>query len=179
MTSWQAKRIKGELPKIDELPRIADLPLLESEKIPVTARQMRDLVSRPSDMVLDDFCSQSDVDLLFRLGAGNILGDKIFVAIFKGPPALNGTEKLFHSFWDTNIRDILEIVLPRGRSIRHSSRNTETGNLRPNYAYLLKNLALFRGEDKSPSNHEDNPKDELSVKLEWAYRPAPYVLGEC
>ena len=75
-----------------------------------------------------------------------------------------------------NIREILEIILPRGRSICNSEQLT--GALRPDYALLLKSLALFRGEEKSPSNR-DNPKEALSEKLVWAYRRAPYILGEC
>jgi hypothetical protein len=163
---------------MNELARIADLPLSDSEKIPITARQMHDLVSRPSDRVSDDFCTQSDVELLFRLGAGNIMCDKIAAAIVEGSPPMDGTEDSFHSFWDRNIREILEIILPRGRSIRNSNLNAETGVLRPDYAFLLKRLALFRGEEKSPNNR-NNPKTELSAKLMWAYRPAPYILGEC
>jgi hypothetical protein len=178
LESWQAKRPRGELPKIDELARIADLPLSDSEKIPINARQMHDLVSRPSDRVLDDFCTQSNVELLFRLGVGNILCDKIVATIVEGSPPMDGTENSFHSFWDRNLCEILEIILPRGRSIPNSNRNTETGVLRPDYAFLLKLLALFRGEEKSPSNR-NNPKKELSEKLLWVYRPAPYILGEC
>jgi hypothetical protein len=98
LESWQAKHPRGELPKIGELARIADLPLSDSEKIPIDARQMRDLVSHPSDRVLDDFCTQSDVELLFRLGAGNILCDKIVAAIVEGSPPMDGTEDSFHSF---------------------------------------------------------------------------------
>jgi hypothetical protein len=176
--SWQEKRPRGELPKIDELARIADLPLSDSEKIPISARQMDDLVSRGSYRVLDDFCTRSDVELLFRLGVSNILSDKIVVALVEGSPPMDGTENSFHSFWDRNLRDILEIILPRGRSIRNSHQNTETGVLRPDYAFLLKLLALFRGEEESPSSR-NNPKKELSEKLLWAYRPAPYILGEC
>ena len=178
LESWQTKRPRGELPKIDELARIADLPLSDSEKIPINARQMHYLISRPSDRVLDDFCTQSDVELLFRPGNGNILCDKIVTAIDERCPPMDGTADSFHSFWDRNLRKILEIILPHGRSIRNSNRNTETGLLRPDYAFLLKLLALFRGQEMSPGDRT-NPKKELSEKLLWVYRPAaPYILGE-
>jgi hypothetical protein len=100
--------------------------------------------------VLDDFCTQSDVELLFRLGVGNVLCDKIVAAIVEGSPPMDGTEGSSHSFWDRNLREILEIILPPGRSIRNSNRNAGTGDLRSDYAFLLKLFALFRGEEKSP-----------------------------
>ena len=126
---------------------------------------------RPSfDLTSDTYCTQNDVELIFRLGTGNPLGDKLVTAILAGPPPMDGTE---NSFWDINIRHILENVLPRGRNF-----HTETGILRPDYAFLLKDLALFRGEENPPGSRAD-PKGELSEKLAWAYRPAPYILGEC
>jgi hypothetical protein len=106
------------------------------------------------------------------------LGDKIVADIVEGCPPMDGTEDSFHSFWDRNLRGILEIILPRGRSIRNSNQNFETGVLRPDYAFLLKLLALFRGEETSPSNR-NNRRKKLSEKLMWAYTPAPYILGEC
>ena len=173
--SWRAKRPKGDLPKIQELARIADLSLSDSEKIPITARQMRSLVSLSDD---DDFCAQNDVELLFCLGSGSDLSDKIFTAVKERSPLMDSTEDLFHSFWDRNLRAILEIILPRGRSIRNSNQHTETGVLRPDFAFLFRLLALFRGEEKSLRDR-NNPKQELAEKLMWAYRPAPYILGEC
>jgi hypothetical protein len=139
---------------------------------------MRYLVPPSYDLTSDNYCTQNDVELIFRLGTGNPLGDRLVTAIFAGPPPMDGTEDSFHSFWDINIRHILENVLPRGRSIRNSNFHTETGILRPNFAFLLKDLALFRGEEKPPGSRAD-PKGELSEKLAWAYRPAPYILGEC
>ena len=76
----------------------------------MNARQMHDLVSHPSDRVLDDFCTQSDVNLLFCLGVGNILCDKIVAAIVGGSPLMDGTEDSFHSFWDRNLCKIFCLV---------------------------------------------------------------------
>lgn len=65
---------------------------------------------------------------------------------------------------------VLEHLIPAGRSSR------STGSLCPDYAFLLRELCPFRGEEKPPGSRED-PKAELSDKLAWAYDPAPYVLG--
>ncbi|KAN0068689.1 hypothetical protein V8E54_013413 [Elaphomyces granulatus] len=62
----------------------------------------------------------------------------------------DGTEASFISFWDVNIRWILEYLIPEGKSIRDSN-----------------NLCVFRGEEKPPGSRAD-PKQELSDKLEWA-----------
>lgn len=100
---------------------------------------------------------------------------KIF-NIVSTPPPPDGTESSFHYFWDANIRNVLELLIPTGRSIRDSNENTETGRLRPDFGFLVNGLCTFRGEEKAPGNTE-NPKQELGNKLNWVYDPAPYVLG--
>lgn len=80
------------------------------------------------------------------------------------------------SFWDRNVCDVLELLVPRGNSIRNISHNTATRSFRPDYAFLVGDQCLFRGEEKAPGNNE-NPKAELSTKLLWAYDLAPYVFG--
>jgi len=124
----------------------------------------------------EDLCTSDDVKLLFRLSDSETPLDKIFVTVAESPPT-QGTENAFISFWDKNVREILELLLPDGRSNRNSSQHTATRSLRPDYAFLLRRLCPFRGEEKGPDNIED-PRSELSDKLAWAYSPAPYVLGE-
>jgi hypothetical protein len=171
---WQSKRIKLKLPEIAELVRIADLPLSDEEKIPISVNRIKGLISSPIEV--KDICTSKDVELLFRAGEGNTPLDKFFFAVADAPPD-RGTEDSFHSFWDKNVRDILEILIPKGRSTRNSSHHTATGSLRPDYAFLLNKLCPFRGEEKAPDNTDD-PKKELADKLVWAYAPAPFVLGQ-
>ena len=122
-------------------------------------------------------CTRANVEALFRSeDAGYSALDKIFFIVAEHPPQ-SETEALFHSFWDSNVRTILELLIPYGRSIRDSSQRTATASLRPDYGFLLRNLCTFRGEEKPPDSNED-PRAELSNKLAWAYDPAPYVFGQ-
>jgi hypothetical protein len=163
-----------EIPEICELLTIADQPLREDEKLPILPHDMESLCS--SVFQHEDICLESDISILFRIGADRPqISSEVLSLISRSPPP-DGTESLFISFWDANIRWILEYLIPEGKSIRDSNEDTGTGNLRPDYGFLLENLCVFRGEEKPPGSRAD-PKQELSDKLEWAYDPAPYVLG--
>ena len=172
---WQSKRLKTQLPSIAELKALVDQPLLDDEKIPLGYDRFLSLINTTTPAAR---CSRVQVGALFRSedGLGYSALDKIFFIVSE-PPPLSGTEASFHSFWDSNVRSILELLIPVGRSIRDSSQHTATGLLRPDYGFLLRNLCTFRGEEKPPDSNED-PKEELSTKLAWAYDPAPYVLGQ-
>jgi hypothetical protein len=169
---WRNKHAKNALPSLIELERIADSPLSEEEKIPLSPSRFNDLISSVN---LRDICTEDDVRVLFdsRPGGGPL--DEVFFTVAKSPPD-SGTEDFFISFWDRNIRDILEIVVPAGRSLRNSNFNTATGNLRPDYGFLVDDRCVFRGEEKPPRSTDD-PREELVSKLEWVYTPAPFVLG--
>lgn len=171
---WRSKRIKGELPTIAELARVVDNPLSDEDKIPISVNRFEGLVS--SSIELQDVCTSDDVQLLFRAGHGDTPLDKLFFAVMDTPPT-DGTEAAFIHFWDTNVRTVVELLLPIGRSTRNSSLHTATASLRPDYAFLLNKLCPFRGEEKPPGSTDD-PRKELASKLAWAYKPAPYVLGK-
>ncbi|KIL57417.1 hypothetical protein M378DRAFT_171735, partial [Amanita muscaria Koide BX008] len=170
---WRSKRIKSELPTIAELARIVDLPLSDDEKIPIPLETMKALVS--SSIEMQDVCTMSDVELLFRPGSLNPPFFKNFSAVADAPPIM-GTDKSFIQFWDNNVRCLLELLVPGGRSIRNSYQHTATSSLRPDYAFLVSKFCAFRGEEKAPDNNDD-PRKGLSDKIVWAYAPAPYVLG--
>jgi hypothetical protein len=161
------------LPTIAELARIVDLPLAHSEKIPISETRIQSLVNVET---ATDFCTREDVELLFRAEDSESLLDRFYFTVLDAPPA-EGTENSFISFWDKNARNILEFLVPGGRSTRNSNLHTATMLLRPDYAFLIGNLCPFRGEEKAPESKGD-PKKELGAKLVWSYDPAPYVLGE-
>ncbi|GJJ14384.1 hypothetical protein Clacol_008648 [Clathrus columnatus] len=170
---WRSKRAKAELPAVNELTSIVDHPLSEEEKIPLSNKFLRSLISHE----LDDTCTAADVALLFR--ATNYESDPAiirFYAAVKSRPPPEGTKDSYHGFWDRNINDIIAAILPDGKMQRNSNRDTATKGLRPDYAFLLNRFCLFRGEEKAP-NSTGNPKAELAEKLHWVYDPAPYVLG--
>lgn len=171
---WQAKNI-NPLPALEELPGILDRPLPEDERVPISAFRIQSLISTE---VAGDICNVEDVESLFRTAMeyGESFLDTLFFAAAKPPPT-EGTESSFIHFWDSNVREVLQLIIPEGKSTRDSSLHTATRSLRPDYAFLLHKLCPFRGEEKGPGS-KDNPKKELSDKLAWAYDPAPYVLGE-
>jgi len=175
---WQSKRLKSQLPSIEELKALVDQPLSDDEKIPLGYDRFLSLINTTTPAA---WCSRANVGAVFRSedGLGYSALDKIFFIVSEPPPRLGteATEALFHSFWDSNVCSILELLIFVGRSIRDSSRHTATGSLRPDYGFLLRNLCTFRGEERPPDSNED-PKAELSNKLAWAYDPAPYVLGQ-
>jgi hypothetical protein len=159
---WRSKHYKSELPTISELSTIVDRPLPDNEKIPITIDRMNDLVS-----LIDahDICTSDDVALLFRAGYGDTILDRYFFAVAEAPPA-GGTYKSFYSFWDKNIRDILELLVPGGKSIRNGNQRTATMNMRPDYAFVVNKLCAFRGEERAPESRDD-PSKELRDKLAW------------
>lgn len=171
---WQTKRLKFQLPSTAELKAFVDRPLLDNEKIPLDPDRFQSLINMT--VPGGDWCNREDVEALFRSEDGNSVLDQFFFVVTEAPPR-SGTENSFISFWDSNVRKILELLIPGGWSTRDSSRHTVTGLLRPDFAFILYKLCPFRGEEKPPGSNDD-PKAELSTKLAWAYDPAPYVLGQ-
>jgi hypothetical protein len=101
---------------------------------------------------------------------------KLYTAVVESP-AMTGTEEYFRGFWDKNIKEVIELVLGQGQSFRNSNNNTQMRQMRPDFGLLLRNVCVFRGEEKGPQNTED-PRAELINKLMWVYKPAEYILGE-
>ncbi|KAF8513568.1 hypothetical protein BU17DRAFT_95259 [Hysterangium stoloniferum] len=91
-------------------------------------------------------------------------------------PSATGTKDFVRGFWDKNIKDVIELVLQQGQSIRNSNHNMETKNMCPDFGLLVQNVCVFRGVEKGPGNSED-PRAELVDKLTWVYSPAEYLLG--
>jgi hypothetical protein len=107
---------------------------------------------------MKDICCQEDVE---NSEALHLL---FYSAALHPPPPNDRTEASFISFWDDNIRNILELLVPSGESVRDSDNHASTRKLKPDYAFLHSNLCPFRGEEKSPTN-QDDPKAELSNQL--------------
>jgi len=173
-----SKKSELSLPSISELPGLLDNPLPYDEKIPLTRIQFNNLLSGLTETT--DFCYRDDVERLFRISdteASEILHLIFYNAAVQRAPPENGTEASFHSFWDDNIRKILELLVSSGTSIRDSNRYTDPGKNRPDYGFLMNNVCPFRGKEEHPESRDD-PKAELSDRLTWTYSPTPYVFGE-
>lgn len=92
---------------------------------------------------LHDICTRKDVELLFRPGEIQALTWLVYPIVLHRLPPTGGTENSFIAFWDENVCQILEVLIPDGQSIRDSNLHTETKKLRPDYGFLLNNLCLF------------------------------------
>ncbi|KAF8695002.1 hypothetical protein AX14_001918 [Amanita brunnescens Koide BX004] len=159
---WRINRFTTVLPSVEELRALLEKPLTDSEKVPIQQENKRDL------------------DTLFMIGVEVPALSIIFTAASRPPPS-NGTECAFVSFWDDNIRKIIELLIPNGTSIRNDNQHTETRNLRPSFGFLLGTACPLRGEEKGPGDVAD-PRAELVDKLKadefgWVYNPAPFMLG--
>jgi len=126
---------------------------------------------------LNDTCKEEDVAILFKKSEVDVLSPlyRFYKAVVESP-GTTGTEAFFHGFWDKNIKDIIELVLQQGQSIRYGNLNTQTKNMRPDFGLLVQNVCVFRGKEKGPQNTED-PRPELVDKLMWVFEPAEYILG--
>ena len=82
-----------------------------------------------------------------------------------------------YPFWDSNIRKIIEALIPGGVSIRDGCCHTSAASQKSSLGFSYQGVCVFRGEEKA-SNDPDDPKAKLSGKMTWTYDPAPYVLGE-
>jgi hypothetical protein len=130
----------------------------------LSGEQFEDIVSA---LDVKGLCNRSDIEILFRVSESDSSQTLFFVfcnAVLKSAPPNSGSESSFHSFWDTNIRDILELLIPNGTNIRDSSAHTSTKKSRPDYGFVLDNICPFHGEEKAPTDRDD-PKAELSDKL--------------
>jgi hypothetical protein len=166
------------LPPIDDLARFLSSPLHERAKVLLNQRQFDSLISSP--MELTNRSTKNDIERLFRVNDKEFsegLNVLFYKAAVDRPPNDDSTENAFISFWDKNVRDVLEALLPGGTAIRNSNHHTSTLANRPDFGFIYNQICPFRGEEKSPTNTDD-PKAELSQKLTWVYDPAPYILGK-
>jgi hypothetical protein len=167
------------LPQVQNLLRFLDKPFPDHAKIPLDRYRFESLISNPSQ--LSDRLQRQDLEQLFRIHdreRAEGLYARFYAVLMDDPPDNDGTESAFHSFWDGNIRKVMEALIPDGVSIRDSNRHTNTHSQRPDFGFLYLTVCPFRGEEKSPTNITDDPKAELRVKMLWVYDPSPYILGE-
>jgi hypothetical protein len=173
----RAKKARMQLPALVELNGVLNKPLAETEKIAISHEAYADLISPIQEAF--DICKEEDISILFKqsdMECASPLLITLYKAVVESPGA-TGTEEYFRGFWDKNIKDVIELVLQQGQSIRNSNRHTETKNMRPDFGLLLQDVCVFRGEEKGPQNTED-PRAELVDKLTWVYKPAEYMLGK-
>ena len=171
---WKNKTLLSGLPTHpQDLEAFLREPLHDSEKLPVRQNQFDDMLSEYSDP-----CTDQEVGCIFTLSDGPFSRfiDSHFVRAVLMAPSGSNTESTHINFWDGNIRELLEILIPEATSRRDTDEFTGEG--RPDYTLIMNNKCPFRGEEK-PLGSVENVKAELVEKLVgWKYDPAPYILGE-
>ncbi|KIK09119.1 hypothetical protein K443DRAFT_808 [Laccaria amethystina LaAM-08-1] len=149
---------------ISHLKEHLEEPLDPDCKIPLSHADWRTLLT--NGLVRSQVCTAEDLELLFKQSedetAISIL-DILKTAIKEGPVDPSGTEKSLISFWDANIRNILQRCLDVA-GIRDSNQGTETGSLQPNFGLILAHVYVFRGEEKRLIFTGTHPRDELKFK---------------
>jgi len=160
-----------------QLKEYLEEPLDPDWKIPLSHAEWRGLLVTES--IPEHACTAEDLELLFTLSEDETavaILDLLKPAIKLGPVDPSGTELSLISFWDGNIRGVLQRILGVA-GIRDSNQSTCTGSLRPGFGLLLANSCVFRGEEKRLAFTGTHPRDELQNKTRWVYDPAPYILG--
>ncbi|KAI6045161.1 hypothetical protein EDC04DRAFT_2929361 [Pisolithus marmoratus] len=169
--TWMTNRLRVDIPPVEQLHELVERPLAEPEKIPIPETMLEALVS-----IYDgQRCTTDAAHSLFKVGEFDVNLLDAYDAVFKSAPD-SGTEYSFISFWDYNISRILQMVVPNGHATRNNNQFTSILLYRPDFAFLLKQVCPFRGEEKGPDVVND-PREELIEKCIWIYDPAPYMLG--
>ncbi len=151
---WDLRHLKEYLEK----------PLDPDWKIPLSHAEWRAFFVTES--IPAHACSAEDLELLFKQSEDETavaILDLLKPAITRDPVNPSGTEISLVSFWDRNIRDILERCLGVA-SIRVNNQGTESARLQPDFGLLLANVCVFRGEEKRIEFTGMHPRDELKVK---------------
>ncbi|KAI6008422.1 hypothetical protein EDC04DRAFT_3146473 [Pisolithus marmoratus] len=164
-------RLRMDVPPVEQLRELVERPLAESEKIPIPETMLEALVSISDGQR----CTMDAAHCLFKVGEFDVNLLDVYDAVFKSAPD-SGTEYSFISFWDYNISCILQMIVPNGHAICNNNQFTLTLLYCPDFAFLLKQVCPFRGEEKGPDVVND-PREELIEKHIWIYDPAPYMLG--
>ncbi|KAI6015584.1 hypothetical protein EDC04DRAFT_644128 [Pisolithus marmoratus] len=147
------------------------MPLAESEKIPVTAHCFGELLSHSA---FDRFTAD-EVTSLFRIGERTMPFASVLATILHPAPEC-GTAASFIAFWDRNIREFLELMIPNGKSVRDGMHRVAMQNCPPTFRFLVDGLCPFLGQEVGADGEQD-PKAQLSNNFVWRYGAAPYVLG--
>ncbi|KAI6145599.1 hypothetical protein BKA82DRAFT_995780 [Pisolithus tinctorius] len=168
LDAWTTNRRKTDFPPVEQLRELVEMPLAESEKIPVSDRMYAALTSERGS----DFCSEDHVGELFKVAEFDPRFSALYFAVDQSAPNC-GPEFSFIPFWDNNICNVIALLVPGGRAIRHSP--TDISNF-PKFGFLVNHVCLFRGEERAPHG-KDDPRVELIKKFQWTYGSVPYMFG--
>src|SRR6266550_2963709 len=141
---WDLRHLKEYLEK----------PLDPDWKIPLSHAEWRAFLVTES--IPAHACSAEDLELLFKQSEDETavaILDLLKPAITRYPVNPSGTEISLVSFWDRNIRDILERCLGVA-CIRDSNQGSETGKLRPDLVSYFPTIAYSEAKKRDMATLE-------------------------
>ena len=110
----------------------------------------------------------SVLPMMFNFSSGlatvGTLLDRIFWAV-EGSAPYGETQQDFIHFWDKNVREVVELLLPTGRSMCSSSGYAATVSCRPDCPFLINNLCPFRGGEESPESTANLEQENLHGRM--------------
>ncbi|KAH9148386.1 hypothetical protein AeRB84_008250, partial [Aphanomyces euteiches] len=172
--------LRGIVQFSDDLPNVSEL-----EKIASGSLRIRIPVGDPSGLFADiaDLAIPPD-ELIAQVFEESTVRhcprvmQRLKEVLFREIP-VGDTESSFLHYWDNIISDTLYFLFRDiGAKInRDTDNSTSTSTYRPDYVFLLFNVCVFRGEEKTDGVDAEVPRNELIDKLQWTYDPAPYIFG--
>ena len=154
-------------------------PLEEEEKIPITQKDLDELLVPYSGDRLLTSLSTRHLLTLFRVSADKRASPiaLCFISAIQFTPPSAGTEDRFHSTYDKNITEILEAILPGVEAIRNSNKEASMALKRPDFGLLANGYCILRGEETGTETVRE-PEQGLCGKIaRWEYDPLPFILG--
>ncbi|RUS20794.1 hypothetical protein BC937DRAFT_94373 [Endogone sp. FLAS-F59071] len=115
----QEMRSHLELPDIQELSNVIEKTLNDDVKIPIP----QGLFNMFTLYSTNNQCTPNDVGIIFKVSN---IENLVASAIFNDPPPADTTENGFIYFWDSNIRILLQNLVPTGQAVRNTSRHMST-----------------------------------------------------
>lgn len=167
--TWMNNRRSTHVTTIEELRSLLERPLASSEKIPIREFTFAELLysSGPNR------CDAGDVGSLFRVGEPGRSLFAILDAVAIHAPG-GGTKADFISFWYFNIRRLLELAMPNGRSFSDGKRHTKMQKSGSDFRFMVNGSCQFWGQERRSDDPQD-PKEDLNNNFTWTHGLVPYA----
>ena len=165
-------------PDIHHLRDLLQRPLEEDEKVPISQTKFDELLKPYDGHVGMSTIDPETLSTLFRVSPHKHaprIALRFTYAIQMAPPS-TGTEDSFHGTYDSNISEILRLIILGVKPGRNTNKGTSTALKWPDYTLSINNNCIFRGEEGSET--DGNPRVELYEKIDhWLWYPLDYILG--
>ncbi|KAG6941366.1 hypothetical protein JG688_00018704 [Phytophthora aleatoria] len=169
---WMAEFLLKRI-DLDSMPFVGSLESFVKQPLPVKIRAKEDWLDKWSlkHEVQEKMFEVDNAAPCMELKS-LIFGKRVLRPLRSGQ-----TESSFICAWDLVFRNVLELIFTRARIDRDSCSSSSTGTKRPDFLFILDDVCVFRGEEKSPDVNIKVAIEELRSKLVWTYGSVPYVFG--